>query len=346
MRLMDKILEKEPEVYKNKRPFFKLENKDVEKIAESLFKSITGKIVIDKKTGYRNEKIKNALFTHPSIGCKENDDKNTISATKRKNKNGTFYLYSEPEPNMERMIKLAWNKYKKDGVCENQFPIPDTNENKGINIDILIKREHSIEFIELKQWSNGDNPAFAIAEVIKNLYVFIHFYKHLFVFDYEFREDFDIKEYKKLYNLDKVNKFILTVLAPTEYYSGYFKNKEIKNKELLKENYKQFYDYLKNLVQEDLREKLNKNDLEIEIRIKSFEFSREKQYDVIKDKLIKDKIEKNKKEKGTELIKVSEKKTGEIKYTTGDIDLKGYFEKEDYFSKKVCEQLVNWTDFE
>ena len=312
--------------------FLILKTADTEKETKELISKISSVIKLEHLIGYKNDG-KSSKFKHPDK-CKSDEEKNCFSSTK--NKNGNFK--KKPEDNLERIIKLAWKKSGKNGVYENQYPIPETDN--GSHIDLLMKKDDFIEFVELKQWKNDLNsPAFAIAENIKNLYLFLNFNRHLFS-DYAFKKGFNRDEYKKLHDIEGKNKFILTVLAPEEYYFDWFNN----SKEL-KEAFYEFCRFLEKFVALDLKEKLNLN-VKIEIKILSFHFSRD-DYEKRIDRIIRDKMAENKKEFGRELFEKKGKtsKGSIIRLNTGEIDLSRYIENcDDYFSKEICSQITDWKN--
>ena len=138
------------EFYKNKTEFKKLTNKNPKKTAEELLKQITKSINIEKASGYYNAneypKSEEVKFKHPNV-CKTDDEKNNFSATKNEDKK----FKTKPEDNMERMIKIVFNKNNSKCNIQNQIPIPD--EGQVSHIDLMIRKDDTIiELIELKQW--------------------------------------------------------------------------------------------------------------------------------------------------------------------------------------------------
>lgn len=113
-----------------------------------------------------------------------------------------------PENNLERLIACV-NK-NSDKVFINQFPLPD----KG-HIDFVYFNDDELNLVELKKWGGGDNPLYAIAELIKN-------YRLMFLE----KNNTVLKHFKM--SDKKYNKVNLIVLAPKEYYIGY-KSKSLKD---------------------------------------------------------------------------------------------------------------------
>ena len=306
------------EFCENKTEFKKLTNKDPKKTAEKLLKQITKSINIEKASGYYNAneypKSEEVKFKHPGK-CKTDVEKCNFSA--RKKKNGKFY--PSPEDNMERMIKIVFNKNNSKCNIQNQIPIPDIDQ--ASHIDLMIRKPDTIELIELKQWYNDKNPpTFAVAESTKNLYMFLHFNKNMNDESNKYLSNID-KDFQDMFSIEGINTFILTLLAPEEYYVDHFRNDSN-----LKEVFKEFCDELQGCIQEDLKKKLNNKNLKIKINIKSFNFSRE-EYDEIINNIIEKHLKEN-----NQICKVGEK--------TENIDLSKYSE----YLNDVCSNLINWKN--
>lgn len=302
-------------LYKNKSGFRKLTDNGPKKTAEELLKQITKSINIEKASGYYNAheypKSKEVKFKHPGK-CKKDNKKDNFSATKNKDKK----FKTKPEDNMERMIKIA---YKNKCNIQNQIPIPDIKQASHIDLMIRKDEDHTIELIELKQWDNNTNPpTFAVAESAKNLYMFLHFNKNMNDESNKYLSNID-KDFQEMFSIERINTFILTVLAPEEYYLDHFNNDSE-----LKKVFKKFCDELQVCIQEDLKKKLNNKNLKIKINIKSFNFPR-KNYDEIINNIIKKHLEGH------------ECKPGE---NTGDIVLSHYSK----YLNDVCNDLINWKN--
>ena len=261
MPIIDKILEnkklqKDAVYNKTKDSFDNLTNSKVDELAKHLIDVISEKIQINKITGYRNTgeyPDDEKLFYHPDKVKPDTKKTNcTIQASEIKE-----------EEILERMIKIA-------SGCNNQVPIPDLKKVSHIDLAIKDKDTTTINIIELKKWDNeNDNPCYTIAENIKNLYMLLHLAYHYNPENkYKYRENIlsgdsdDKNNDKKFYDINGVKKFILTILAPEKYFELHFSNDK------LKEKYKKFCLELEKCIKEDLRRKLNKEDLEIKIEIK------------------------------------------------------------------------------
>ncbi len=329
------IKEKNAVYFNNKSGFRKLvEINDINQLAELVMKPFKT-IDIQNITGYINSgeeiinKKTNRKFKHPGA-CKTEVQKNNFSATII-NINGKNEYNTKPEDNLERIIKLSFHKLKKE--CENQIPIPDLNQ--ASHIDLLRRNDKTIEFIELKQWTNPNNPpTWAIAECIKNLYLYLHFNRHLYPQN-QFKYFNNIKHFcdNKLYDISNIKTITLTILAPIEYYEEFFKYKE---GDKLKSKFGEFCKCLRNIIEDDLRRKLSKTNLKIEIKIMYFNFSKN-EYESIKDAIIEHHVHKP----GWK-VKGKKQKSGKITQNTGDINLQKYFLTDKYFSKNLCDKIINW----
>ena len=257
--------------------------------------------IVAKFMKYLNNEIAITTFKHPNC-YKKDEDKNTFSATKIKDKKGEYYL-TNPENVLERIIKIFTG-------YQNQIPIPDINQ--AAHIDLMKKEENqTIEFVELKQWVNKP-PLWAVAEAVKNLYMYIHFYTN---------------------DISNIKQFKLTILAPKEYYD-IFKGEDDKYKKAYN-TYKKFCYEFKNYIETDLENKLDKK-FEIVFSTKYFDFSREEYNDLIgyridnANSIISKYLENNPNKKN----KLKSKLRGEKKSddnTTGDIWLtNNKYNKENY----------------
>lgn len=228
-------------IYLTKTGFKKLIKSDTDNLAKNLINKIKDKIKIDKITGYRNAgeyTQKENLFYHPN---KVKSDKKKTNCTIEASK-------IRKEEILERMIKIA-------SGYNNQVPIPDLNG--GSHIDLAIKDGKTINIIELKQWKNtSDNPCYTIAENIKNLYMLLHLAYHYNPDnEYKYCENIIsvVSDDKNFYEKNDVNKFILTILAPEEYYNYYFEEPHDK---ILIKKYEKFCLELEKCIQEDLEIKI------------------------------------------------------------------------------------------
>lgn len=246
-------------IYQTKTGFIELIKSDTDNLAKNLIKKISQEISVNKITGYRNAgeyPDDEKLFYHP----------NKVKSDKKKTNCTIQASRIRKEEILERMIKIA-------SGCNNQIPIPDLKG--GSHIDLAIKDGKITNIIELKQWKNTkDNPCYTIAENIKNLYMLLHLAYHYNPdnkYKYQNKIVSVVSGDKNFYEkINDVNKFILTVLAPEEYYNYYFG--ETHDKTLI-EKYKTFCLELEKCIQEDLRDKLNKEDLEIKIEIKQIKLT-------------------------------------------------------------------------
>lgn len=246
---------------------------------------------------YKNFK-KNNLY-HPGL-CKSIDEKNSFSASLKINKNEKqIYFYTNPENVLERLIKLSSDTKNID--IENQIPIPDIGTTS--HIDLIKKKSGYIELIELKQWKNDKNtPFWAIAESIKNLYMYIHFGEKLKAEERYFSAFFLQNDYENmLYNYDfsKIQNCKLTILAPVEYYEQHFCYDKIYFDKKRFNNYQKYCKIIELLVKEDLNN--NNIDINISISTEFFRFSRErynsligKNIDDLSDTIIGDYIKNEK----------------------------------------------------
>ena len=304
---------------------------------------------------YKNFK-KNDLF-HPGK-YKNDNDKNTFSASLKKDKDGNYYLYTNPENVLERLIKISINSKKIN--IENQIPIPD--KEKASHIDLVKKNEKNFELIELKQWDNDkDTPLWAIVESIKNLYMYIHYWKKLSA-DKDYFNAFYKNNYQTIlseYDFSKVKKCKLTILAPFEYYKLHFcnDNNDFGIKRL--NNYIKLCKTVETLVKEDLNN--NNIDVDISILTKYFNFTRDRYNhligrdidnlngsilgDYIQNKSIKIKIDKSDIKKSKLIPKQNKKERQTINF-----DLKKIFQNEiefigkDKITKQDIEDLTEHKD--
>ena len=323
-------------------------DKDVDDIIVKFMNYLSDEIDITTPTKYKNIKnnkyrynnSKNNNFKHPNC-CNKDEDKNTFSATKIKNDKGEYYL-TNPENVLERIIKIFTG-------YQNQIPIPDINQ--AAHIDLMKKEENQtiIEFVELKQWVNKP-PLWAVAEVVKNLYMYIHFYKNLkenAVYFENVLENY--KDTFKLYDISNIKQFELTILAPKNYYNV-FKGKDIKK---AYNTYKKFCSGFKNYIETDLENKLGKR-FEIVFSTKYFDFSREEYNDLIgyridnANSIISKYLENNPNIKN----KLKSKRHGEKKSdvnTTGNIWLtnnKDNKENYKYMLEPHKDKFTIWHDIE
>ncbi len=319
MPIIDKILKceklKKDNVYSEKTcSFNNLTARKVGELAKHLINKITQEIKVNEITGYKNagEYSKNEkLFKHPKEV--KSDEEKTNCTILPKN--------SRSEDILERMIKIS------SLDCNNQVPIPDLNN--GSHIDLAIKKDKTINIIELKRWDNTkNNPCYTIAENIKNLYMLLNLAYHYDSnnkYEYQNKITSVVSDDRKFYEINDVKKFILTVLAPKEYYESHFKNdKNLINK------YKEFCSELEKCIQEDLRDKLHKKDLEIRIEIKQLSLT-QKEY----EKIIKELKEKTSENIHKKAGKFKRNKKGNI-----SIDLKDYKNSFDEYKK----ELIEWSN--
>ena len=246
------------------------------------------------------------------------------------------------------MIKFSYHKMREKIICENQIAIPDTGT--ASHFDLLKKYGKTIEIVELKQWDNtSDPPTWAVAECLKNLYMFLHLSRHIFS-DKDFPQKKSVVDFKKkqmkdcisLYDIDNTKIFKLVVLAPKDYYDYFFES----DKPRL-EAFGTFCRILEKETEEDLAKKLGKK-YDIQIEILQFNFARENgdnSYEKITNAIIKDHISKRDWKPD---LKVRKSDNVEVQ-NTGEIKLSNYITESGkpnkIFPIEVCEDLVDWETY-
>ena len=240
-------------------------------IVEIFMKCLKEKIKIDTTTRYKNinDKLKdlykateNNNFKYPDK-TKSDEEKYTFSATKL-NKNGKEYYYSEPEPTLEKLIKISTD-------FENQMPLPEN----GSHIDLMKRAGKTIKFVELKQWENSNNtPFWAVAESVINLYKFIHLYVNIKDEKDYFKKIFAdrYESILKLYDINDIDTFNLIILAPKEYFLEYFSDKNQAKCKII--FYEKFCKELQKQIEIDLKHTFGKN-YKIKFSTKYFDFTKE-----------------------------------------------------------------------
>lgn len=113
------------------------------------------------------------------------------------------------ENNLERLITVVNDENNTEYTYINQFPTPDSGH---IDLVYFNNVKDEINIVELKQWISGDNPLYAIVELIKNHYLLFSEKND------EVRTHFKLKQ--------KYNKINLILLAPKDYYEQYKLSKE------------------------------------------------------------------------------------------------------------------------
>lgn len=295
--------------------------------------SCFNQFIIDKCTGYCNAnecKNLNLKLIHPNTYTPE-ENKLYMNVTVKKNKEGKYYYYAKEEDNLERLITLVFNKnYGAKFLCLNQFPIPETQASS--HIDLLIEHNNTLDFIELKQWKNpADSPIWAVSECIKNVYLFLHFWHHLYN-KYEYSNKIeDYNKFKEKYNIDKITKFRLIILAPKEYFESHNKTKNA----ALDNAFKDFCLLMQNKIQEDLRAKTGIKKLEIEISVKVLNFTNER-FEEIKKIIVKKHIKKYE-----NLDKMDLKAENKGNKTENPIELKNYL---NILNNEDIKNLTSWFE--
>lgn len=258
-------------IFKNKTISKNYETKEKD-IVEIFMKCLKEKIKIDKTTRYKNinDKYKDLYkakedsdFKYPDQ-TKSDEDKYTFSATKLLNKSGEEYYYAEPEPTLEKLIKISTN-YK------NQIPLPEDKS----HIDLIKKAGKTIKFVELKQWENPNNtPFWAVAESVVNLYKFIHLYVNITKENDYFKKIFAdrYESILKMYDISDTDTFNLIILAPKEYFLEYFSDKNQAKCKII--FYEKFCKKLQKQIEIDLKQTLGKN-YKIKFSTKYFDFTKD-----------------------------------------------------------------------
>jgi len=340
----DSLIKKNITCFRNDKGFQCLSDNDAKLIAEELMSQFK-KIEFKFKDGdgyYNREKYEECpnKYKTPSEGSVLSN-RDTFSATLINNK-----WYTKCEDVLERMIKLAY-KYRseKKEVLENQISIPDTKN--ASRIDLLRKDDETIELIELKQWDNANNPpTYAVAECIKNLYMFIHLYWHLYIDQDGYKGDKIIKNFKiasekkhikidDIYNIKDIKNIVLTILAPEKYYADYF---ECSNKDILKKSFDTFCVILEKGVQEDLQKELGKS-YNIQIKLKTIENFDKDAYTQLINGIINDYTITHKTKT------VYSKRARGFTEQAEKISLVKYISDVKWFSDDMCNKLVNWESY-
>lgn len=352
-------------IFKNKTVSEKYETKEKD-IVENFMKCLKEKIKIDESTRYINinDKYKNLYktevtndFKYPDQ-TKSDEDKYTFSATKKeKNDEGREY-YTNPENVLEKLIKISAN-------YENQIPLP---ENKS-HIDLMKRTGKTIKFVELKQWENTANtPFWAVVESVVNLYKFIHLYVNITKEKDYFKKIFAdrYESVLKTYDISDIDTFNLIILAPKEYFSEYFKDKNQRKRKII--FYEKFCKELQTQIEADLEQIFEKK-YKINFSTGYFDFTREEFYNLIgfnddkkyKDSIISTYLRDNNKtlRAKTDKDRYNEKHNRKLyrqqfpEFNTGNIWL-GKNPKENNPKEKIYEYLVTaeykeklktWTDY-